>query len=551
MRFVFSRRVGAAAALAAAILLIAHHAGAQNLTPVDPPDFTTPQIGYYASWTYPTAGWELISGGPGDPNSNPSAGATNSSGPTVKRAGMYSAQGPNVAEVWCNPNYYWIYYGTGTSPIGATYHEAATVKTDGDCIFNVTIGTALRKPVPNPATPLPAPALSELPAPSAGVPYTFNYAAFASNVVAQVQAGSPAPVGFELAVTDPNGNVVYNQAFGSVTGNLGYLPPTKMTPNRRFDVNSMSKTITATAVLAAFEQLTAHKPALNVTLDSSILPYMPLTWAANAGPGVAGVSFRSLLRHTSGFCKDGDDTYAGVQQMVETGVCSQNVGKWHYYDYNFTLLRVVLAYLVDGPATFRPYENQPTLNAELTALAYRNFARNKIFDPIGLSTVDEYYVGPLPETVFFSGDVAEPDGLNVPGAPCSGVDRHADYMVLTAGSGRWNLSAEEYSVFISSLWRGKILSSASLNEMLAANDPDNTGIGLGMYGSQPPLSPAPAGGNPYWDFNHNGGGCGENGDWMTFFNGYTAVILSNSDWAIGEGEYSFLEKEFVAQLQHK
>ena len=38
---------------------------------------------------------------------------------------------------------------------------------------------------------------------------------------------------------------------------------------------------------------------------------------------------------------------------------------------------------------------------------------------------------------------------------------------------------------------------------------------------------------------------------MTFFNGYTAVILSNSDWAIGEGEYSFLEKEFVAQLQHK
>src|SRR5262245_1825215 len=63
------------------------------MVPVNPPSFNTPDIGYYASWVWPNAGWELIVGAPGDGNSNPAATA---SGAVVKRTGMYSATGTNI-----------------------------------------------------------------------------------------------------------------------------------------------------------------------------------------------------------------------------------------------------------------------------------------------------------------------------------------------------------------------------------------------------------------------------------------------------------------------
>jgi len=84
-----------------------------DMVPVTPPSFNTPDVGYYASWVWPNAGWELIVGAPGDGNSNPAATA---SGAVVKRTGMYSATGTNIVEAWCDPNYYWIYQGYGTQP---------------------------------------------------------------------------------------------------------------------------------------------------------------------------------------------------------------------------------------------------------------------------------------------------------------------------------------------------------------------------------------------------------------------------------------------------
>src|SRR6185295_11973626 len=115
------------------------------------------------------------------------------------------------------------------------------------------------------------------------------------------------------------------------------------------------------------------------------------------------------------------------------GPNSSKVGKWNYYDTNYSLLRIVLAYLVDGPAAYKPFESNPTKNAQITALSYRNYVRNRLFDPIGLAAVDEFYTGPLPETIYFNAAKnAIPDNLNIPG---SGYDQTANNMVLTAGSG--------------------------------------------------------------------------------------------------------------------
>jgi CubicO group peptidase (beta-lactamase class C family) len=513
---------------------------ARAMNPVNPPDFAIfPDVGFYGSWIWPNAGWNLIVGGLGDINSNPAASA---SGAIVKRTGMYSVTGSNIVEAWCAPNYYWIYQGYGVQPFNWIYQDVSTTPTNGNCYFNVTIGNQLRQPIvgaPKPPSPRPA---NSYPRPAPTNKYAFDVMTFANNVKSALNGGTPTPVGFQLAVRDPQGKLVYSTASGSVTGGWPLLPATPMTTNRRFDTASMSKTITATAVMAAMEDLASHKPALGITLDSSILPFLPSNWQPN--PSVANVTFRSLLRHTAGFCYGGtpEDPYDAVRTMVENGPESSWVGHWHYCNTGYALLRILLPYLVDGPAAFQPYEWNSALNAEITALSYRNYVRGKIFDPIGLSGVDEFYTGPLPETIYFDKyKLPIPDDINIPG---SGYHQLANDMVLTAGSGNWTLSAEEYSLFISSLWLGKIISQSSVNAMLGLNDPNAPGVGIGMYASQ-----LTQGGNTFWDYNEAGGGHlgGPAGIWMTFFNGYTAVLLSNTESG-GTAGCQLMESSFAPSL---
>ncbi len=95
-----------------------------------------------------------------------------------------------------------------------------------------------------------------------------------------------------------------------------------------------------------------------------------------------------------------------------------------------------------------------------------------------------------------------PDNINIPGSGC--YDESSNNMVLTAGSGNWTLSAEEYSLFISSLWLRKIVSPASVTTMLAQDDPNAPHVGIGLYGSL-----IRRGGKRWWDYNEiGGGGCG-------------------------------------------
>jgi hypothetical protein len=278
------------------------------------------------------------------------------------------------------------------------------------------------------------------------------------------------------------------------------------------------------------EDLGEHQPQLGITLDSSIAPFLPSTWDRTK---VANVTIRQLLRHTSGFVSNGDNDYLSLQNMVQQGPNNSQIGKYKYYNGNYSLLRIILSYLVDGPEAYKQFEWLPAFNARVTGLSYRNYVRGRIFAPLGLSEVDVFHTGPLPETIYFDPNlVAIPDGINIPG---KWYDFTANNMVLTAGAGSWTLSAEEFSWFISNLWLGKIISPASLTEILPQDDPNAFAVGLGMFGSSPFL----CNGEQWWDYGHNGGGvylnnspAGPQGQWITFFNGYTAVLLSNTPGAV-------------------
>ncbi len=415
--------------LALLFALAGDQAQAQALNPVPPPDFFLPSVGYYSSYIWPTAGWDLVWSNPGHVNVNQGAAA---SGAVMKRTGMYSVIYTNIVEAWCDPNYYWIEQGQGVQPLGWIFHDASTTKTDGNCFFNVTIGSALRQPAPIP--PLP-PQTTGYPPPSSNTPYSFHVGAFANNVTSALNNGHPAPVGFELAVRDPDGKLVYSSAPGWSATGPSPLPLAGMTTGRRFDTASMSKTITVTAVMAALEDLAGHKPPLGVTLDSSIVPYVPSNWDKSK---ITNVTFRSLLRHTSGFPDNAGNAYADVQTMVGAGPDSSKVGKFNYSNSGYALLRIVLPYLVDGPAAYEPFEWTPSVNAELTAISYRSYVRNRIFDPIGLSEVDDFYTGPLPETIYFdAGKKAVPDNINIPGyipgPPRTATIRHPTIWCLPRG----------------------------------------------------------------------------------------------------------------------
>jgi CubicO group peptidase (beta-lactamase class C family) len=535
----------------AAGLGLALSASAAPLVPVVPPSFSVPEIGYYGCWVYPNGGWTLITGNPGDENANP---CLTSTGATLKRTGMYSATGVNIAEAWCEPNFYWIYEGVGTGPLGAAFGQAANTPNGGFCYFNLTVGDSLRTDNRYPRPPLPPPS-DTYPPPDASVPFTFNVNTFVNNFRNAINTGSPRPVGYQIAVRDPQGVLVHSSATGSVTGSSG-LPATDMTNLRRFDVASMSKTITATAMVAALEDLAEHVPALRISLDSSIVPFLPTNWNRTK---ISQVTFRSLLRHTSGLTGfySGADTYEDLKLAVEAGPVAAHVGKFHYRNVNYSLMRLLIPYVVDGPAAYRPFEGNATKNAQITALSYRNYVRGRVFGPLGLGGVDVFHTGPLPETIYFNASrQAIPNNLNIPGydpaIDGSGYDMTANGHVLTAGSGNWTLSAEEYSLFITRLWQGRIISAASLDSMMPRDDQSSidvdpeTATGLGIFGSRMTV-----GGVGWWNYNENGGGGlgGPQGIWMTLFNGFTVVYLCNTPVNFGKDMYQVIEESALPAFQ--
>lgn len=133
-------------------------------------------------------------------------------------------------------------------------------------------------------------------------------------------------------------------------------------------------------------------------------------------------------------------------------------------------------------------------------------------------------------------------------------DLTANHQVLTAGSGNWVLSAEEYSHFISNLWRERIVSGTGLRSMMPRDDQAALGVGsdvatgLGIFGSRISVNRIER-----WNYNEAGGGWlgGPNGIWLTLFNGYTIVFLSNTSGNFGSTDtYRVIEEASLPALRY-
>lgn len=352
-------------------------------------------------------------------------------------------------------------------------------------------------------------------------------------------------------------NLLVNAAFGTVAGNASSLPAgsqpgignPSMSTSRRFDSASTAKTITAVATMAAFEEIAENGNPMKVSLESKVKPHLnAIGWTVNSS--LANMTFRDLLRHTTPLCENGrpgSDRYSDLKAMMayQPSVADApwqpgpgNLIPGNYCNRNYALMRILIAILVDGPKIFfhpNGTARSDTERDRLSAISYRNFVRGKLFAPIGLNDVDVFYKGSLPETIYFGADgMAIPDRVNI-GAPndTSGYDQRANTTMLMAGAGFWFLSAQEWTLFLSNLWGGRIVSQTSLQRLL-------TQIPLGMGRGTDIES-----GQSTWG--HNGGGWagGPWTQWVTFPDGASAVIQSNAP----TGNASFrtiLQQEYAA-----
>jgi CubicO group peptidase (beta-lactamase class C family) len=341
----------------------------------------------------------------------------------------------------------------------------------------------------------------------------FNLDTFEANLKAELDSKT---VGYSYAIYENQ------QLKRAGAGGYAVVPNHPETADTRMTVMSTSKTITATGVMKAMEEM--NMQGKNITIDSHIAPYLPSEW--KLGPRVKELTFRHLLTHTGGLRKinNDPDSYLGLKQIIENGVYDQDFGTWHYANANFCLFRIIIPYMLMSPAGVNNIEK---LSWEDRALSlgktYVSYIQQHVLAPAGLAGIDVVPTGPKPYTRYYKfGDTS-----------AYASDPVDDTAVLRTGAGYWYMSVKEYGKFLMALRNGKIVGWQYAKSMQDNN--------LGMYG-------IPRDHGTYWD--HNGGypgqanGSGAMADWMMFPNGIAAVMFVNSNGGTSKQPQDIMRNSF-------
>lgn len=324
------------------------------------------------------------------------------------------------------------------------------------------------------------------------------------------------------------GAAIYQGSQLILSGSGGYavlVPPTKMSSTRRMDVMSMSKTISAAAVVALL-------PWKSLTIDSPIAPHLPKSW--RRGPNVDKITFRMLMTHTSGLHAQGKHpgsaTYLSLKKMIGTGIAGSAPTVVNYLNEGYSLLRIVLPYLWHGSDTMDYLDAQsPGSFPQYVAHEYVSLCKAWIVTAPSLKEVGVTPTGPQPFTRFYNFQ-------NKIQSSASGTLNDA----MFAGADFWNMSAREYGRVIVDLRKGTYVGGPVCWNTMATSRASNAGS----------LPPYPNGDARLgiWRFEgkhgeyygHNGAyavgaanAVGAFSGWMAFPNDITAAFVANSNLWFG------------------
>jgi CubicO group peptidase (beta-lactamase class C family) len=233
------------------------------------------------------------------------------------------------------------------------------------------------------------------------------------------------------------------------------------------DISSVSKTVTATAIL---HLLQSQPGGLDAALTRPLSDFVPTDWTP--GANTQFITIRHLLTHTSGlsesnnpigvdFNSPSNATYTNLRALVQAGVAPPTVGfdgdyngpRWggSYNNANFAILaRVVLPKLVNPGInlTAANYADRDLTSGTM----YKQYVQDEIFEPLGIVGADLDVTDPNPTLGYVLGQEDQP-GLQP-------VDR-----TRTGGAGGWKMDARELARFLDGIQRDNSILTAATRQL--------------------------------------------------------------------------------------
>lgn len=251
--------------------------------------------------------------------------------------------------------------------------------------------------------------------------------------------------------------------------------PVEQSPTKRMNIASVTKTITAAAVLKAIQDKKSPGHP-NLTINSKIDPFLPAPWVR--GPNVKDLTFKDLLSQYSGMNdNDGATDGKALQKWIADGA-PRPKEDFKYINANIAIFRVVLPYMLASETTRKnwnylaQYDNV-ALNMAVSN-EFRSILRETIFEPMGIQNVEFKSTDPVPTLLYNTAN--EVKGYAV-----------GDWL-LSGGGGGWFLSAVDLARFLAHLrYNDKILTPATRQVMndfrLGWRPPKEYGTVIGKHGS--------------------------------------------------------------------
>jgi CubicO group peptidase (beta-lactamase class C family) len=323
-----------------------------------------------------------------------------------------------------------------------------------------------------------------------------------------------------------------------IPNNIGSFPDPKgipQYPRKRMNIASITKPITATAVLRIIQEKQAPSYP-NLTINSKIEPFLPTTW--KLGPGVKDLTFKELLSQYSGMNLNSGSELNQLKEWIAQGVTRPKT-EYKYLNANLAIFRVILPYMVLSSQNKGYYSNLYKTNPkefdQQMARIYKDVVRAEVFAKAKIKNAELYHqttnsedVLPQLPTRFYHtvGSIQQPNRAG----------SLAGNWTLAGGGGGWYLSAMDLGRFLAYVrFSNDILNQNSRDLMF---DKKNCpGANCRPLGWQPPSA------GKYGTYYSHGGLLfygtapkekepdlrnGMNGGVVTFPNGVQASLLINS-----------------------
>jgi CubicO group peptidase (beta-lactamase class C family) len=238
---------------------------------------------------------------------------------------------------------------------------------------------------------------------------------------------------------------IWNWAKNPNDGGKGWTADTRM------HIASVSKLMTAMGLVKLLDKK-------NISLDTPINAYLPTYW--KRGNGVAGITFRKLLNHTSGFSGENSRCdYAFMKLQVAKG---PNVPAGTYANVNFSIMRVMIT-IIDGGiqanATYGlPTDNSPLLDSLWDIICtkyFQDYMNKEVFSDVGLPTIG------------FTPQVGGPTAKAY-SSPTDPQGRDGDWSTVSGGAGFY-MSVTQILKTLDGFRNGDILPVARAQYMLDNN----------------------------------------------------------------------------------